>query len=54
MTARDLMHELRECRTVADCHAFRASVPDEAMTSAIYAALIARIDALRKAEGANA
>ena len=42
---------IRRCTTVAECHAFRASLGDEEMTAQTYAALLARIAALRKLEG---
>jgi hypothetical protein len=33
--------------TVAACHAWRAAQPDNTMTSAAYAALLARLEELR-------
>ena len=45
---------IRRCATVAECHAFRASLGDEEMTAQTYAALLARIDALRKWEAVQA
>lgn len=53
---RDAEHAeaIRRCATVAACHAFRASLGDEEMTAQTYAALLARIDALRKWEAVQA
>ncbi len=41
---------IRRCTTVAECHALRASLGE--MDSATYMALLMRIEALRKKEGA--
>ena len=41
---------IRCCTTVAECHALRASLGE--MDSATYMALLMRIEALRKKEGA--
>ena len=43
---------IRRCTTVAECHALRASLGE--MDSATYMALLMRIEALRKKEGAEA
>ena len=43
---------IRRCATVAECHALRATLGE--MDSATYMALLMRIEALRKKEGAEA
>ena len=48
----DLAEAIRRCATVAECHALRASLGE--MDSATYMALLMRIEALRKKEGAEA
>ena len=48
----DLAEAIRRCATVAECHALRASLGE--MNSATYMALLMRIEALRKKEGAEA